>query len=291
MSTFVNPRNDYFYRLIRHDYYVDKSELLSYTNSLIDNDSQFICNSRPRRFGKTITAFMISAYYCCADDGLESLSKLKIAKDPSFEKHLNKYIVVRYDIQYCISLAGSAKRLIEYLNKETIKELREVYPEILDNSITALSDALSRICNSTGKRFVFVIDEWDVLFRDYSSDILLQEDYLAFLRSIFKSIDSYNYIALAYLTGILPIKKYSTESALNNFKELTMVNPGSLAPYIGFTEDEVKLLCNENRIDFEEAKRWYDGYELKNYHIYNPTAIVNLLQEREFQSYWSNTGT
>lgn len=154
-----------------------------------------------------------------------------------------------------------------------------------------MPDGLSRVKDKTGQKFIIIIDEWDVLIRDESANKKVQDEYIRFLRSMFKGTEPTKYIQLAYLTGILPIKKERTQSALNNFREYSMLNAGPLASYIGFTEEEVKELCEEYKKDFSEVKRWYDGYQLGKYHVYNPNAVVNLMTDGNFQSYWSGTAS
>lgn len=168
--------------------------------------------------------------------------------------------------------------------------MREYYPE-LDREIAELPDALSKINTKTGSKFVVIIDEWDVLLRDKALDRNIQEEYIDFLRSVFKGSEPTKYIQLAYLTGILPIIRETTQSALNNFREFTMVSPKAFAKYIGFTQEEVQNLCMRYDCDFREVKRWYDGYILGDYQVYNPKAVVEVLLCRQFQSYWSETGS
>ena len=150
---------------------------------------------------------------------------------------------------------------------------------------------MSCIHTALGKRFIVIIDEWDVLIRDEAANQAVQEEYINFLRGMFKGTEPTKFIQLAYLTGILPIKKLKTQSALNNFTQFTMLSPGTLAPYVGFTEEEVLNLCEKYHKEFSEVKRWYDGYQLGKFHVYNPSAVVNLMMQEEFQSYWSQTGT
>lgn len=168
--------------------------------------------------------------------------------------------------------------------------MREYYPE-LDREIAELPDALSKINTKTGSKFVVIIDEWDVLLRDKALDRNIQEEYIDFLRSVFKGSEPTKYIQLAYLTGILPIIRETTQSALNNFREFTMVSPKAFAKYIGFTQEEVQNLCMRYDCDFREVKRWYNGYILGDYQVYNPKAVVEVLLCRQFQSYWSETGS
>ena len=150
---------------------------------------------------------------------------------------------------------------------------------------------MSRINTETGRKFIIIIDEWDVLIRDEAANQAVQEEYINFLRGMFKGSEPKKFIRLAWLTGILPIKKLKTQSALNNFDEFTMLDSGTLAPYIGFTEEEVRRLCEEYGRDFDSVKRWYDGYLLNGLHIYNPRAVVGVMQRGSFQSYWSQTGS
>ncbi len=175
--------------------------------------------------------------------------------------------------------------------EKTINELRMYYPDILPDHMKSLPEALSCIHAASGKKFVIIIDEWDVLIRDMAVNQKIQEDYINFLRGLFKGTEPTKYIQLAYLTGILPIKKEKTQSALNNFDEFTMLSPSVLAQYIGFTEDEVRKLSKTYHQDFEKVKRWYDGYFLNNYHVYNPRAVVSVMLKGEFKSYWSETAS
>lgn len=291
MGRFLNPDNSAFQSALNANIYVDKSGLLDYTNKVIGSIDAFICNSRPRRFGKSITANMLTAYYSKGCDSKAMFEKLNIGKSESFEMHLNRYDVIHIDLQWCIEPAGGAAGLVTYITKCVVEELREKYADILPETVTSLSEALSYINAAKGTRFVVIIDEWDVLIRDEAHNKVVQEEYISFLRGMFKGTEPTKYIALAYMTGILPIKKYKTQSALNNFEEYTMLAPKAFAPYIGFTKEEVEVLCKKYKCSFEEVKLWYDGYKLSDYQIYNPRAVVNLMRWGEFQSYWSQTGT
>ncbi len=291
MGIFVNPDNSAFQVALNSDIYIDKSGLLEYTNKVMNTLQGYICNSRPRRFGKSITANMLSAYYSRGCDSEEMFSGLEISKTADFKKHLNKYDVLHFDIQWCMAPAGGSEKVVSYISENTITELREYYPDALKKQTASLPEALSWINGATGKKFVVIIDEWDVLIRDEAANSKVQEEYINFLRSLFKGTEPTKYIQLAYMTGILPIKKEKTQSALNNFKEYSMLNSGPIAPYVGFTECEVQGLCKKYGQNFEEVKRWYDGYLLGAYHVYNPNAVVNLMLEGEFQSYWSGTAS
>lgn len=291
LGRFLNPDNVAFKRTLNSKIYVDKTEFLDFTNQMINTNSAFICNSRPRRFGKSVTADMLTAYYSRGCDSKKLFSDLKIGSLENFEENLNKYNVIHFDVQWCLEPAGNPKKLVDYITRNTLNELREEFHEIISEEIESLPDALSKINAKTGKQFIIIIDEWDVLIRDEAAQLDVQEEYINFLRGLFKGSEPMKYIGLAYITGILPIKKLKTQSALNNFDEYTMLDAGEIAKYIGFTQDEVKKLCVKYETDFEKVRHWYDGYLLGEYHIYNPKAVVSVVTKRTFQSYWSQTGS
>ena len=291
MGKFVNPNNSAFEKAVVSKIYVDKTGLIELTNSFLGTQQAFICNSRPRRFGKSMAANMLVAYYSKGCNSHELFAGLQIEKNADYEKYLNKFDVIHLDIQWCLMMAKSAEATVSFISKSILKELREIYGSVISADANMVADALADINVATGNQFVIIIDEWDVLIRDEVSNKAVQEEYINFLRGLFKGVEPTKYIALAYMTGILPIKKYKTQSALNNFLEYTMINPGPLVPYLGFMKEEVILLCQKYNIDFGEVKRWYDGYLLDGYHVYNPCAVITLIFQGNFQSYWSQTGT
>lgn len=205
---------------------------------------------------------------------------------------MNAYDVFFLNVQQFLSGAGSADKLVEYLQTEVLKELREVYGEYIPADETRLSSSLATIYSKDkrhNKGFIFIIDEWDCIFREAKDAKDAQRAYLDFLKDLFKDR---TYVKVAYMTGILPIKKYGTHSALNIFDEFSMITPGKLAKYVGFTESEVRKLCREHKMKFSEAKKWYDGYHFKRVsHMYNPKSIVDAMTEEEFRSYWTSTET
>ena len=291
MGLFVNPDNRAFQDAINAEIYVDKTGLLEVTNRFLATPQKFICNSRPRRFGKSMAANMLAAYYSKGCDSHELFAGLVIEKNSDYEKYLNKFDVIHFDVQWCFKEADSAEKTVSFITQTILSELRDIYGDIIPEHVKKVSGALAYISAATGNKFVIIIDEWDVLIRDEAMNKAVQEEYIDFLRNLFKGIEPTKFIALAYMTGILPIKKYKTQSALNNFLEYTMINPGPLASYVGFTKEEVTLLCQKYNIDFTELKRWYDGYLLGGYHVYNPCAVINLIFQGNFQSYWTQTGT
>ena len=289
MGTYVNPGTTNFEKDINDDFYVDKSMLIKVLNTKINRRNCYCCVSRPRRFGKTMAANMIAAYYSKGCDSHEAFSDLKISKDPSFEENINKYTVIQLDMNDVVTNKED-NSVTEYINKEIVSELRKVYPSVLLADDTSLSKAIKEIYSSTGDRFVFVIDEYDVIIRDqqYSSEL---SGYLSFLVSLFKNSIISPAIALAYLTGIMPIIKEKTQSKLNNFNEYTMLNAKDMAPFMGFTEDEVKGLALKVGMDFEELKRWYDGYELEELEIYSPKSVISAIEDRKCSDYWVETSS
>ena len=291
MGRFVNPDNSAFQVALNSRIYVDKTGLLEYTNTVLDTMDAYICNSRPRRFGKSYTANMLTAYYSKGCDTEKMFSGLEISKAADFRKHLNKYDLIHIDVQWFLANCAKADDIVAFITESILDELRTIYPCVLPSEEISLPDALSRIREKTGQKFVVIIDEWDVLIRDAAANSKVQKEYINFLRGMFKGTEPTRYIQLAYLTGILPVKKETTQSALNNFDEFTMLSAGNLAPYIGFTEDEVRNLSEEYQQDFHEVKRWYDGYLLKDCQVYNPRTVVSVMLKGEFKSYWSETAS
>lgn len=291
MGRFVNPDSSAFQVALNSRIYVDKTGLIEYTNSVLDTTNAYICNSRPRRFGKSYAANMLAAYYSKGADAEQMFSRLRISQTPDFKKHLNKYDVIHIDIQWFLANCEDTNTVVPFIANSVLDELRGLYPEVLSQEPGSLSDALSRVKDRTGQKFVVIIDEWDAIIRDGAITETVQDEYLNFLRGMFKGVEPTKYIQLAYLTGILPIKKEKAQSAVNNLDEFTMLQADELAPYIGFTEDEVKALCEQYHRDFDKVKKWYDGYLLNGYQVYNPKAVVSVMTKGKFRSYWSETGS
>ncbi len=292
MGIYLNSGNTAFKMSVNDDIYVDKSEIISFINSRIDKNKRYICVSRPRRFGKSMTAQMIAAYYDRGCDSRELFQNLKITKSETFEQHLNAYDVFFLNIQQFLSGAKNADNLVEYLEKEVLKEVKEVYSDYVSNNETSLPLALATIFAKQikeNKGFVFVIDEWDCVFREYQEKKEVQKQYLDFLKDLLKDR---TYVKVVYMTGILPIKKYGTQSALNNFDEYTMLDPTPMEQYMGFTESEVQMLCKQYGMDFEKMNRWYDGYVFSdNMHIYSPKSVVDAICKKKIRNYWTSTET
>ena len=229
MGIYVNRGNDSFARARKSRIYVDKTGLIEYTNGVVDTEQCHICNSRPRRFGKSMTAGMLAAYYMKGCDSRELFEGLEIAGKPSFEEHLNQYDVIHLDMAYLLVQNKSAVDTVAFMQKCVIDELKVIYPGILTDEDQALPFALSKINDAAGAKFVIIIDEWDAIFRECETDKQGQQEYVRLLRGLFKGEQSKDFVVLAYITGILPIKRYNSESALNNFREFTMLNPKGLS--------------------------------------------------------------
>ena len=281
---YVNVDNHLFKR-VRNSEYVDKSELIALTNKVIDTEDQYICVTRPRRFGKSVTVKMLNAYYSkgCVSKAL--FSDLKIASSPDFESHLNQHDVIYLDMTEFADNKDNGNKYLENLNTNVVSELKDTYRDFFDKD---KSYSLPEAIRCLKKRFIFIIDEWDFVFREYPNNSTLQENYIDLLRALFKGAGE-RFVNLAYITGILPIARYNTQSALNNFSEYTMLNPGPFSQYYGFTENEVKTLCEKYKLDFETTKFWYDGYKVGVYDLYNPNSIIELAKHGVYKSYWSAT--
>ena len=287
MGIYLNPDNEDFRISCNGKIYVDKSMLIEYTNSILHTPERFICVSRPRRFGKSTDANMLVAYYSKGCDSHELFDSLKITNTENYEKHLNQHHVIHLNMQEFLSDAKSITEMLDIINNEVVYELLKEYD--VDVLRPSLKNYLKKIYNDYKESFIFVIDEWDCIFREFKEDKEAQENYLDFLRNLLKD---QKYVSLAYMTGILPIKKYGTHSALNMFKEISMINPTPMEKFMGFTEEEVKKLCEEYQIDFDEMKAWYDGYHLnKEVSILSPRSVVFSLMDRKFKNYWASTET
>ena len=288
MRRFVNPGNTAFEVAVNSQIYVDKTGLLAYTNSVINTKQALICSSRPRRFGKSITADMLCAYYSRGCESKELFDELKIAEEQDYREHLNKYNVIHINMIDFLSRAASVDDLIDYLQRRLLWDIKKEYLDVDCFDWNDLVDVLETVYSEKKLPFVIIIDEWDCIFRKYPDNVEEQKKYLDFLRFFIKGK---SYVALAYMTGILPIKKYGEHSALNMFDEYSMTNQRELAEFTGFTEEEVKELCVQYDMPYEKMKQWYDGYELKGVQIYNPRSVVMSLLGRDFDSYWTKTET
>lgn len=294
MGNYLNPGSDSFQMALRSQIFIDKSGLIDVVNRYVRTMQRFICVSRPRRFGKSMAADMLAAYYDRNESAAGFFDKRKISGKQSYKKHLNQYDVIKINMQEFLSMTESVEEMLAVLEKRILRELKRKYPEYIDSE--KLIFAMQDVFAETRHPFIILIDEWDCLFREYQEDKDAQKKYLDFLRAWLKDKD---YVALAYMTGILPIKKYGSHSALNMFTEYSMTDPGDMAEFFGFTEEEVKTLCDEYDMNFEEMKAWYDGYGLrvhdrqgdKIFSMYNPKSVVEAMIRHKFGTYWNQTET
>ena len=296
MGTYLNPGNTAFKEALNSEIYVDKSILIDVVSSKIGTMQKYICVSRPRRFGKSVAMNMLAAYYSRGCNSEAIFKNLKIAKASSFKEHLNQYNVIKLNMQDFLSDYRNIDGMLVAISKYLLKELLKVYPGIDYMDKDRLRNVMSDIYEESGIQFIILIDEWDCIFREYKKDKKSQDKYLDFLRAWLKDQE---YVGLVYMTGILPIKKYGTHSALNMFTEYSMTSPGELAEFFGFTDAEVKGLCTEYNWDYDELKDWYDGYELSVYKqkieykcsIYNPKSVTAAIEFGKCDTYWNRTET
>ena len=296
MGIYLNPPADGFEDILKDDIYVDKTELISYINQTIGTSRKLTCFSRPRRFGKSFAAQMLVAYYSKGARSAHLFDQLKIAKIIEDQGHYTQYLnqcdVLFWDMTWFITNSQKIEDTVKNLQKKIISELKREFSDCIDEDTTTLPEALLQISAMTGRKFFIIIDEWDALFREARSDQKLQEEYIQLLRGLFKGVQVSRFISGAYMTGILPIKKYGTQSALTDFYEYTMLEPGPLAKFVGFTEGEVKTLCEQQNLDFEQTKKWYDGYCFGGTgHIYNPNSVMKAIFNKRFNNYWTQTET
>lgn len=289
MGVFLNPGAGMLRRGRNSNPYVDKSMLIAHLNSVVNTEHLYVCVSRPRRFGKSMAANMVSAYYDRTVDGAAEFAGLAIACDPSFNRQRNSYDVLKLNMQEFWSSTGRVDKLVARINTLVCRELEMTYPDAMFLDPGFLPQSMSDVYAQTGRQFVIVIDEWDCIMRESAEDHDAQKAYLDFLRAWLKDQP---FVALAYMTGILPVKKYGSHSALNMFDEFSMVDPLEMAPYMGFTSDEVAALCQEWGRDLNECKAWYDGYHLPGVgEVYAPRSVVRAMMTGEFSSYWTQTET
>ena len=267
MSLYLN-RNEDFSNYVNDTIFIDKSNLITITNSNISKpSSKFMCVTRPRRFGKTMALSMLNAYYSKGCDSLSLFEKLNIAKDNSYLEHLNKHNVIWIDMASLYTDIRDKNDFFKELETNLLDDLNEAFPNVLKEMDNTISKAIIRINSKLNERFIFLIDEWDVIYREQEYNTKLCDEYTELLRNLFKSSNVSSCIDLVYMTGILPIRRYSTQSTLNMFTEYDMINPRELDSFIGFTEDEVKDLCKKYNRDFNKISQWYNGYKLGNVSI------------------------
>ena len=290
MGIYLNPGNENFRGTLKAEIYVDKTMMIEVTNRFIDVERKYVCISRPRRFGKTIAGNMLCAYYSKGCNSRELFSGLKIAKTPGYEDKLNKYNVIKIDMNSEYQNSRDRNNLIRGLEEDINLEIKAVFPDAGIRVEESLAKSILKVYAATGESFIILMDEYDVLVRE-QVDKALFDEYLSFLNGLFKSDTLRPAISLAYLTGILPVVRDKIQSKLNNFREYTILDAGELAEFIGFTAEEVEGLCKEYDMDYEECRRWYDGYRQHGLEIYNPESVVRSMTEKKYGGYWGRTSS
>ncbi|MDY3848310.1 MAG: AAA family ATPase [Prevotella sp.] len=301
MGTYINKGNSEFRDIVSHEY-IDKTSLIPFINDTLNSESRYSCVTRCRRFGKSMAAKMLCAYYDKSCDSRELFSGMKAEQDKSFETHLNRYVVIYLDVTSFTARPELRVNIVRYIQSEIIYELKNAFPDVKYKEGSDLMDTLASINQDTGEKFFFIIDEWDAICREFPDRQKMKGDpatvvptildeYVMLLRRLFKTQDSDRVFAGAYLTGILPIKRYNTESALNNFCEYSMIRPGKMAKDLGFTYEEVEALCEKHEMDLHEMERWYDGYRIgRASRMFNPYSVFKAIRNEEYGSYWTTTG-
>ena len=287
MGVYFNPSNASFRQAKNSRIYVDKTKLIEYLNDRLSTEDKCFAVSHARRFGKSHAAGMIDAYYSLGCDSTELFDGTKISESADYKKYMNKYNVIHLDIASVWDF--HKEDLVESIKERVCKDFKKKYNDTLDYS-QDLYLLIQEIYEITDTQFVIIIDEWDCVIRNSDNKELVHE-YLQFLHSLFKSEESKSFLALAYITGILPIKKIKDESALNNFSEYTMLKSSPITKYYGFTEDEVTGLCKRFDMDFDSMKAWYNGYLIDGIHMYNPNSVSMAIERNDFDSYWRNTSS
>lgn len=290
MGQYINIGNMDF-ASVRNGEYIDKSSVIQVVNDTLDTEFRYSCVTRCRRFGKSLTAKMLNAYYDKSCDSRHLFQDLAIAKMPSFEKHLNKYPTIFVDMTYFTTEYRNDTNIVNIIKASIKEDIHKAYPDVTMKDTPSLMDALFAVADSTKERFVMIIDEWDAICREFGDMPDVMDQYVDLLRNMFKSGISGRVFVGVYMTGILPIKRYNTQSALNNFREYSMIMPGKMAATLGFTPDEVEALCRKHGMDMDEMRRWYDGYKIgKQESIFNPYSVMSAINDGMYNSYWQTTG-
>ena len=289
MGRYINTGNAGF-QSSRNGEYVDKSGLISIVNGTLFTERRFSCVTRCRRFGKSMAAKMLNAYYDQSCDSRPLFADLQIAQDASFEQHLNKYPVIYLDLSDFVTRFKTAD-IVGRIDAELRADIAKAYPEVETEADDDLMALLFRIADRRQQQFIFIIDEWDAICREFAPGTEAMDRYVGWLRRMFKGGLTLQTFAGVYMTGILPIKKYKTESALNNFQEYSMVTPRRMAGYFGFRKTEVKALAEKYGMDFDELEKWYDGYQIGNERsIFNPNSVMQAIDNGYCTSFWASTG-
>ncbi len=291
MGIYLNPGNENFNEMVNAKIYVDKTMMIDAINNLIKDGNKYICISRPRRFGKTMAANMLSAYYSKGCDSSDIFRRYKISGIAGYEEKLNKFNVIKIDMNSEYQNTRDRLQMIKRLSEKIKAEMRTEFPDVDIADDDSIADSILKVYSKDKKNtFVIIIDEYDALVREEVEPKLFDE-FLSFLNGLFKSDTVRPAITLAYITGIMPVVRDKIQSKLNNFEEYTILDAGELVEYVGFTSEEVKKLCDEYGMSFEECRRWYDGYYQHGLEIFNPESVVKSMLKHRYDGYWGKTST
>ncbi len=294
MGYYVNPDNESLITSLNSKPYVDKSGLIGVLNENVNTNHANVCVSRPRRFGKSMAVDLAVAYYSRGCDSRNLFEKLYLSKTEGWDKYLNKFNVIQLDLIDYFSPTMSTADSLEKMRREVVEELCIEFEDVDIDTTMEITQAMKKIYLKTKTHFMVFIDEYDLPIREQAKLEEL-EPYLHFLNEMFKSRSMQNVIKLGYLTGILPPVADRVESKLNNFTQFSILSPKRMAPYFGFTSGEVKQLCEQYDLNYEECCRWYDGYKLfmnnEYTDIFNPQAVAEAIRDGECNSYWPETAS
>lgn len=297
MSMFLNCFTVYdrYRAVLNSPYFVDKTLLLEELIPLLCQEQRFVCITRPRRFGKTVMANMIGAFFQKGADSCDIFDNLLIAGKEDYKNHLNRHNVIFIDFSEMPENCSSYSQYISRILSGLKQDLSNAFPELDIDKEKSVWDILTAVFEKNGQKFIFIMDEWDAVFHMSFITEDNRKEYLQFLKLLLKSK---SYVELAYITGILPIAKYSSGSELNMFQEYDMATKIRYSEYFGFLDSEIDMLYERYtkntvnpRITRQELKEWYDGYHTASgERLYNPRSVVCALSDGQLASYWTSSG-
>ena len=301
MAVGLNLKEPYrqYQKVYNSDYFVDKSEILEEIVPLLNTEACYVCVTRPRRFGKTLIAQLLAAYFTKNMASSKIFDTLKVRNQPFYKEELNQHNVIYIDFSNMPRQCSEYEQYENYHQEKIIKAVARAYPDILAEEQDAVWDVLDNVFEETGDQFIFIIDEWDALFQMPWCSEKNRECFILFLSNLLKNK---GYIEFVFMTGVLPIRKYSSGSALNMFYEYSAAQTEKYGRYFGFTHEEVQMLYTKYvnicqmkgikpKVELKNLIFWYDGYQtMEGKQIYNPRSIVRALNDNKIGNYWTETG-
>ena len=298
MGVYLNNTSSYeAYRKVKNSpYFVDKTHILTKIIPRIETSENCLCITRPRRFGKSVIANMMAAFFSKGCNAEELFNGSQISLCDNYKSQMNQYNVISLSLNRIPNNCTSYRQYIERIESRLKRDLIHSFPTTDICEQDALWDILTDIyAQENSAKFIFILDEWDYIFH---RDFVTEEDKSSYIDFLSNLLKDQPYVSLAYMTGILPIAKYSSGSELNMFAEYTMAAEELYSEYFGFTEKEVdilfeKYLQNEPnpQIAREGLRIWYDGYHTKSgERVYNPRSVVLALTNNNLGNYWTSSG-